>query len=140
MRIPTTREIHPVVRSGSLAALLPVLLRIMPLPRLLSMLEPRKRERSQEISAHELAEIAGAVVRRGPRFGVGECLLRSLVLYNVLRRFAYRPVLLIGGRFSEGGLALHSWIEVDGMPLCEKNNPRQVFNILFMHEVNQKYA
>jgi hypothetical protein len=124
MRFPQAREIYPLVRSGALMALLPAMIKLMPVPRVLSVLEPKKRRRDSSLTVYELAHIAYAVSRRAPRFGIGECLIRSFVLYNLLRRFAFEPVLLIGGRFAAGDLVCHSWIEVDGEPLCEFNNPR----------------
>ena len=134
MRAPKTREISIALRSGALAAVVPLMVRILPLPRVLSMLQPKGRLRESSLNANELARIAGAAVRFGPRFGVGECLVRSLVLYNLLRRSAYNPVLLIGGRLCEGQLDCHCWIEVDGKSLCELNDPREIFKLLYRFE------
>jgi len=133
MRLPRTREIHALVRSGALVLLLPGMIRLLPVPRVLSIIEPGKRRRDSSLSINQLAHIANAVSRRGPRFGVGECLVRSLVLYNLLSRFAYDPVLVIGGRLVGGDLDCHSWIEVDGEPLCEFNNPHRNFKVLYVY-------
>ena len=114
-------------------ALLPAMIKLMPMPRVLSVLEPKKRRRDSSLTVYDLARIAYAVSRRVPRFGVGECLVRSFVLYSLLRRFAFDPVLFIGGRLAKGDLDCHSWIEVDGEPLCEFNNPRGKFKVLYVY-------
>ena len=114
-------------------ALLPAMIKLMPVPQVLKALEPRKRDRSSSLTVGELAHLVTAVWRRGPRFGVGACFIRSLMLYNVLSRFAYRPVLLIGGKLNEGDLECHCWIELDGEALCEFNSPRGKFEILYAH-------
>jgi hypothetical protein len=123
-----------MVRSGTLAALVPLMVKTLPLPRVLSILHARAGLRESSLKADELARIAHAATRLGPRFGVGECLVRSLVLYHLLRRFAFNPVLLIGGRLSEGRFDGHCWIEVDGRSLCEFNDPRRNFKLFYRFE------
>ena len=131
MRVPKVREIPVVLRSCILAAIVPVMVKALPLPRVLSLLEPRKRVQSS-CDPYELARIVSAAVRLGPRFGVGECLVRSLVLYNSLRRAAYAPLLVIGGRLSDDRFEGHCWIEIDGKPLAEPNDPGDIARI-FAH-------
>lgn len=138
MRVPKPQEIRPLVRSGALAAILPLVIKFMSVPRLLSLLEPKKTSREPLLDENSLAHLVDAAVRRGPRFGVGECLIRSMVMYNLLRRFAYNPVLQIGGKMMEGDVACHSWIEIDGEPLREFNDPREVFKVLYTHQVNSR--
>jgi len=133
MRLPQAREIYPLVRSGALIILLPAMIKLLPVQRVLSAIEPRKRRRDSSLTVHELARIANAISRRGPRFGVGECLIRSFVLYNVLSRFAHDPVLVIGGRLAKDDLDCHSWIEVDGEPVCEFNDPRRTFKVFYVY-------
>ena len=137
MRMPEAREIRPILRSGTLAAVLPFVVTLLPMPWVLSMVEPKKTSLEPLFSPDRLARIANSVVRRGPRFGVGECLIRSLVLYNLLRRFSYHPALLIGGTLSGSDLASHCWVEVEGEPLDELNDPRQVFNVLYRYELDR---
>jgi hypothetical protein len=133
MRFPQSREVPVLARSGVLAALLPTMIKLLPVPRVLSLIEPRKRRRDWALTVDHLAHIAKSVSSRAPRFGVGECLTRSFVLYHLLLRFAYNPVLLIGGRFFQGDLECHSWIEIEGKPLCESNNPHNNFKVLYVH-------
>jgi len=129
------REICALVRCGALAALVPVMVKVLPLPRVLAMLEPKRKLRESSYNPYELARIASAVIRRWPRFGVGECLVRSLILFNLLHRFACGPVLLIGARLFEGRFDCHCWIEVDGKSLHESNDPREFFKVFYRLEV-----
>ncbi len=130
-----SRNFSILVRSGSLAVVVPIMVKLLPLPRVISMLEPAGRVRESSYNADELARIADAVARRGPRLGVGQCLVRSLVLYNLLRRFAYDAVFLIGGRLSDGRFDCHSWIEIDGKSLYECHNPREFFRVFYTFQV-----
>ena len=113
----------------------PIMVKFLPLPRVISMLEPVDCRRDSPYKADELARIADSAARRGPRLGVGQCLVRSLVMYNLLRRFAYDAVLLIGGRLSEGRLDCHCWIEIDGKSLYECHNPREIFTVFYTFQV-----
>jgi hypothetical protein len=117
-----------------MAAIVPLMVKVLPLPRVLSILQLTGRYGGSSFKAHELARIARAVVRIGPRFGVGECLVRSLVLFHLLRSAAYKPVLFIGARLSDGRFDGHCWIEVDGRSLCEFNDPRQFFKLVHRFE------
>ena len=131
MRLPRVRELPIVFRCGALTALVPLLVKFLPLSRVFSILKQGDRPGDRSFDAGELAEIARVAVRFGPLFGAGECLVRSLVLYRLLRRSAYEPVLLIGGRLCDGQLDCHCWIEVDGKSLCEFNDPRETFKLLY---------
>jgi hypothetical protein len=117
-----------------MAAIVPLMVKALPLPRVLSILDLTGRLGGSSFKAHELARIARAVVRIGPRFGVGECLVRSLVLFHLLRSAAYKPVLFIGARLRDGHFDGHCWIEVDGRSLCEFNDPRQFFKLVHRFE------
>src|SRR5688572_7302491 len=110
MRVPRGREISVLLQSGVLAVIVPVMVKLLPLPRVLSILQQGRKKRESSCKTQELARIAGAVVRRGPRFGVGECLIRSLVVYRLLHRRANDAVLFIGGRLCDGRLDCHCWI------------------------------
>ncbi|MGQ9897116.1 MAG: lasso peptide biosynthesis B2 protein [Acidobacteriota bacterium] len=90
------------------------------------------------ISPEAIAQTARAVVRRLPRFGIGECLLRSLVIYAMLRpqRWANISFVLGAGALDDQGRpALHCWIEVNGQPLLEKNNLPKGLRVLFCHRM-----
>ncbi len=93
---------------------------------------------SPEAPPETIAQTARAVVRRLPRFDVGECLLRSLVIYAMLRHQQRADISLVlgaGSLDSLGRPALHCWIEVNGKPLLEMNNPGERFRELFRHRM-----
>jgi hypothetical protein len=113
----------------------PIMVRLLPLPRVISLLKPAGRVSQSSYDADELARIADAAARLGPRLGVGQCLVRSLLLYNLLRKFAYDAVFLIGGRLSDGRFDCHSWIEIDGKCLYECHNPREFFRVFYTFQV-----
>ncbi|OYT73223.1 MAG: hypothetical protein CFK52_02870 [Chloracidobacterium sp. CP2_5A] len=90
------------------------------------------------LPAESVAQAAGAITRRLPRLGVGECLLRSLVIYAVLRRqrLAEIEFVLGAGPLDEVGRpALHCWIEANGRPLLETADPRHRFRVLLRHRM-----
>jgi hypothetical protein len=73
----------------------------------------------------ELAEIAG---RRG---AVGaSCLRQALVVWWWLRREGLPARLKIGVAGSGAAFAAHSWVELDGVALAQKDLPHQPFNAL----------
>lgn len=85
-----------------------------------------------------VARTAGAVVRRLPRLGVGECLLRSLVIYAMLRpqrQVEIEFVLGAGPADEAGRPALHCWIEAAGRPLLETADPYACFQVLWRHRM-----
>ncbi len=96
------------------------------------------RASARSVPPETIAQTVCAVVRRLPRFGVGECLLRSLVIYAMLRhqqRADISFVLGAGSLDSLGRPALHCWIEVKGQPLLEMNNLGERFRELFRHRM-----
>jgi Transglutaminase-like superfamily len=133
MRFPQIGEMRALVRSGALMLVLPAMIRFLPVPSVLSAIEPGTKRRQRTPTVNVLTRMANVVSSKMPRFGVGECLTRSFLLYNLLRRFAYDPVFFIGGRLAEGSLECHSWIELDGKPLCEFNNPHMKFKVFYRY-------
>jgi hypothetical protein len=131
MRIPDTEKALVMLRSAILTLLVPAMVRFLPLPRVFSILRSKSRLRKRSLRPEELAQMARAAVRFAPHFGVGECLIRSLILYNLLHCADYSPVLFIGARVTGGNFDCHCWIEVDGNMLCESNDPRERFKLLY---------
>ncbi|MCS7078988.1 MAG: lasso peptide biosynthesis B2 protein [Chloracidobacterium sp.] len=87
-----------------------------------------------------VAQTADAVVRRLPRLGVGECLLRSLVIYAVLRRRTDVEFVLGAGSLDESRRpALHCWIEANGCPLLEATDPYRRFRVLLRHRTPKAF-
>ena len=58
------------------------------------------------------------------------CLPRSLVLQTLLAREGIPAELRIGVRRQGGGLEAHAWVEHDGRPLAERDDPLGTFSAL----------
>ncbi len=103
------------------AAVLPLLLRLLPLPTLLRWLRPRRTGRRPE--DHTLLERQVHVARRVLGSDDGplrhSCLLRSLVLFRSLRRAGYPVVVCFGITRDGESLAGHAWLELDGAAVGE---------------------
>jgi len=110
-----------------------------PLPEVLDHLDRLPvRASAGSVPPEAIAQTARAIVRRLPRFGMGECLLRSLVIYAMLRRQQRTDVSLVlgaGPLDSLGRPALHCWIEVNGQPLLETHNLGECFRVMFRHRM-----
>ena len=77
--------------------------------------------------------IASLVFRAGYLAGVPDrdCLQRSLLLYRELSRAGYAPELAVGFRRSNGELAGHAWVVVNGSAVGEPElDPRQFVGVL----------
>lgn len=99
----------------------PVLLRCMPLDRVLRTLsvEGKLREDPRELLA-AVERVTDFVTRR-LRPTRTACLERALVRYALLRRHGLRPRFVIGVRpGGERGFEAHAWLTLDGSPLMER--------------------
>ncbi len=94
---------------------------MVPLPRLVGW---AWREPSGPRDPRAEARAIATVVRlRRLTFGDrGDCLQGSLVLFRELSRAGAGPRLLIGFRRTEGRMAGHAWIVVDGRVVAEPAN------------------
>ncbi len=94
---------------------LPLLKRLVPLPRLARFMwsrgSPEGRRPDGERSATE-------IVRGFSRSSGGNCLERSLILYRFLSRENADPALVTGVGRAEGFIG-HAWVEVEGRALLE---------------------
>jgi Transglutaminase-like superfamily len=105
-----------VVRMLAWRAILPVLKYIMPLPRLIGVMQhPRRARGARRLDREErVATLAERVFRVGR--ASEDCLELSLVLYRYLGETGADPRLVIAIR--KDGLAPgHAWVSVDGVPV-----------------------
>jgi hypothetical protein len=70
---------------------------------------------------------ANAIIRRGQPVVRPGCLTRGVTLYYGLRREGLDVALCFGVGSPEGQMAGHCWLEMDGLPLLEGTDPRDVF-------------
>jgi hypothetical protein len=123
------------IRIVLFGAVVPLLMRRAPLPRLAARLEPRRV--SPAPSHPEAAEAlvrridrllwrAWPLVRRG-------CLVRGVTRYRFLRQAGFDAVLCFGmGRLEEDGALMgHCWIEQGGRALAEPREPRPIYKEMF---------
>ena len=103
------------VRTLGWMSVLPVLKRLMPLPRLVRLMWLPARASERHLDGERRTT---RVVSRLSRASGGNCLERSLILYRYLARANADPNLVVGMGKSDEFLG-HVWVIVDGQPLFE---------------------
>jgi hypothetical protein len=108
-----------LVRSAAWAAVLPLLKRLVPAPRLARLMwrDPRSTGRDPALE-NEVVAIVDRVYAHGRIPRRHNCLERSLLAYRYLSEINAAPVLVIGlakVRPARG----HAWVLVDGEPIAE---------------------
>lgn len=112
-------DLVTLVRIASLAVLLPGLLRILDLPALMRLLTPASgRSRPALMDSDRTVRLTNLVLGRAPQTH-RTCLIRSLVLYRLLRLGGMPARIHIGVQRKEGGLASHSWLTCCGQPAAQ---------------------
>jgi len=114
-------DVRAVAWMGVWLLVLPVLIRLVPLPRLASIVTPRRISRrlaAARLDGRTLAAWADALMRRRPFGGRNVCWKRAFVVYRLLR-LAGAPAAVCFGvrRAADGALAGHAWVEVDRVPV-----------------------
>lgn len=107
-------------RMTAWVALLRVAVKVVPVARLVRLIEPR----SAAAAPHDrdigrivaLAKRATAVLSRRPET---QCLVRSLVVYRYLLRAGERPELRVGFEQVGTGLRGHAWVEIGGQSVTD---------------------
>lgn len=112
-----------------LATMLPLLVRVLPLPRTLALLTPGgTRVMPPDITAYgaRAAALTDAVLRRNLLWYRRNCLKRALILFAILRRRGVPVELRMGVRPTRGTginepdtLEGHAWLELDNQPFLE---------------------
>jgi hypothetical protein len=115
------------VRIAAVASAVPLLMRL-PLSRLESVLEPRRRPARR--SPAELERLLGQLDRvlgSGGRLARRGCLTRGVTRYWFLRRAGVDVRLVFGAGAVEGAFAAHCWLVREGRPYLERADPRGRF-------------
>lgn len=92
-------------------------LRVLPIPRVETLLRRLGGRSRREGDICRLARLVGAASRH--HLWPMACLPRSLALQALLRRHGIETDLRIGVRREAGGLRAHAWIEQAGSPVGE---------------------
>src|SRR5206468_6147077 len=97
------------------AALLPGLKRILPLPRLVSLMAPAHRRAADEKRSAAVVTLARWVYKTGALRD--NCLERSLITYRYLPAGNEGSRLLLGVRKGDKGPPGHAWLTLRGVPV-----------------------
>lgn len=108
------------IRMAAWTPFLPVLKRVVPLPRLVRLMssEAARTGREQELE-WRIGEIARLLYRSRAVTRRDNCLERSLLAYRFLARANAAPDLFVGMTRDGDELRGHVWVSVDGEPLHE---------------------
>jgi len=136
VREQVLQKVWLAVRVGAWLCLLPVLLRIHPLPHLLHRLgklsgEKRTNPLEIDLVAPVVIRICRLPLFRPPLFP-RSCLLQSLALYHWLTRVGYPVEIHFGVQKAGEELQWHSWVTVCGKPVAERR-PAEVFKLVYSH-------
>jgi hypothetical protein len=102
-------------------AVLPILKRTLPLPKVVRLCSrPSRAERRRVEREGEITALARRIYARSPVHN-DNCLERSLVLYRFLSEAGAEPVLFVGVGKDANGIIGHAWVSVDGEPVHESH-------------------
>jgi hypothetical protein len=126
------REIWLLAWSVGLLAVLPVLLRVLSLPTLVTLYGARPLPAVlPPLAPDRLLWLIRGLLHQRIGMVRPNCLKQSLVLLHVLRQWGAPVTLLLGVATHGGTLTGHCWVELDGQPFGEGADPRQVFTIVY---------
>ena len=126
-----SRDVRFVARTGVFAFTLPALLRTLPLPTLVSLMAGDAGDHKDLPETLRQVRLTDAVLRRGRGPFRANCAVRSLILLRYLRRIGEPAVIWFGVRRTDGELDGHAWITIDGIPLSENDDPRELYKPTF---------
>jgi hypothetical protein len=122
-----------LTRVAALCTCLPALLRLLPLPRLLHLLDPTHPESpttSMGPLRHQVWLVHGLLNHNRGILG-HSCLRRSLVLFRSLRRVGYPVAIVFGISHGDGGLEGHAWLELENHPVAEPKGKVDSFRAIY---------
>jgi hypothetical protein len=121
-------EAFLVLRMAAWVALLSLLIKFLPLPRVLSLIaETRRdgRQRTPRMTQQRLAQLVDALLGMDVLCFTPTCWKRAPVLHRYLALYGIETRIVFGVRKEkESLLAGHAWLEADGRPLLEATPPR----------------
>ncbi len=96
-----------------------------------TILDRLARRPRRAVETDDLVARVDVLLQRGRSVLGGTCLVRGMTLYYFLRRMG-QPVRLDFGVGDVGGrIEGHCWLVVDGVPILERRDPREVFGAIF---------
>jgi hypothetical protein len=121
-------EAFLLLRMAAWVALLSFLIKLMPLPRVLSLIAGTTRDRKPRktrMTQQRLAQLVDALLGIDVLCFTPTCWKRAPVLHRYLALYGIKTRIVFGVRKGkETLLAGHAWLEADGRPLLEASPPQ----------------
>jgi hypothetical protein len=121
-------EAFLLVRMAAWVALLSILIKLMPLPRVLSLIAGTTRgrkPRDPRMTERRLAQLVDALLGLDVLCFTPTCWKRAPVLHRYLALYGIKTRIVFGVRKGQGALlAGHAWLEADGRPFLEATPPQ----------------
>jgi Transglutaminase-like superfamily len=115
------------------AALVPLLLSILPLPFVLAVCDHWPRAGGVNASPAGLADRTRRWLARGRGPWRSTCLTRSLVLYAMLRQHGHRPQLHVGVAGVAHAFDAHAWVTLGGRAVEHPATVGERYTTLLVH-------
>jgi hypothetical protein len=127
------QEIWLFTQIFLLATVLPIMLKLISLPKLMNVLTPQDMSRHKDLDLarlkNKIVKFTDYVLSKNLWIYKRTCLKRSLVLYHFFRKFGINVYVCFGVRYSESvsdkgakkKLEGHSWLLYKGSMFLEKN-------------------
>ncbi len=112
--------------------LLKMLLGMIKLPRLLRILEPRKKTPINTARIELISKFANFFLHRILRSS-NPCLLKSLILFRYLRMMGMDIKIAFGVKDESKGLQGHAWLISNGSHYLEKEDPLKEYQPVFVY-------
>jgi len=107
---------------------LPILKRVLPLPRLVALMDRPPHGHARDPALEQRIVRMTRLVYRGRRGTFRDnCLERSLVTYRFLGRAGADPELVVAMSKRDGGVHGHVWVTVQGVPVHEDPADLEVY-------------
>ncbi len=121
------REAWLLARAGAWVAVVSVLVKMLPLPRVLAAVSPSaggRARRSTGVSDERLAQLLDSLLALDVLCFTPTCWKRAPVLHRYLALGGRETRIVFGLRKGGGDvLAGHAWLEAEGRPLLETTPP-----------------
>ena len=128
------REALLVARMAFWIAALSLMVRVVPLPRAMELMRPRRAGRpnpNPEATQARLAELLDALLRADIWVFTPTCWKRAPVLYRYLALAGVETRVVFGMRKGGGALDGHAWLEAGGHPVLETETPTYAVTYVF---------
>ncbi|MDX6271384.1 MAG: hypothetical protein QOD28_2607 [Acidobacteriota bacterium] len=121
-------EAFLLLRMGAWVALLSLLIKFLPLPRVLSLIADTTHDskpRNPRMNEQRLAQLVDALLGMNVLCFTPTCWKRAPVLHRYLSLYGIKTRIVFGVRKEKDSLlAGHAWLEADGRPLLEASPPQ----------------